>query len=98
MTLESDVKFEKKLACSLENNMRNLANFHQSTQKSQNQDFYWVHLSKVENVSAYNLDLCVVAMKNDEKCEKELACQLKMYIKNLTNFDPSTFKYQNFSL
>ena len=31
MRLESDVKFEEKLACSLENNMRNLANFHNLT-------------------------------------------------------------------
>ena len=33
MTLESDVKFQEKLTCGLENNMRNLANFHQSTWK-----------------------------------------------------------------
>ena len=31
MRLESDVKFEEKLACGLENNMRNLANFHNLT-------------------------------------------------------------------
>ena len=30
MTLESDAKFEEKLTCGLENDMRNLANFHQS--------------------------------------------------------------------
>ena len=31
MALESDAKFEEKLTCSLENNLRNLANFHQKT-------------------------------------------------------------------
>ena len=31
MTLKSDVKFEEKLTCGLENDMRNKANFHQST-------------------------------------------------------------------
>ena len=31
MTLESDAKFEEKLTCGLENKMRNLAHFHQST-------------------------------------------------------------------
>ena len=31
MALESDAKFEEKLTCGLENNMRNMANFHQST-------------------------------------------------------------------
>ena len=31
MTLKSDEKFEKKLTCGLENDMRSLANFDQST-------------------------------------------------------------------
>ena len=31
MTLKTDVKFEEKLTCCLENDMRNIANFHQST-------------------------------------------------------------------
>ena len=40
------------VTCSLENNVRNLANFHQSTWKSQNWDFHCNLLSKVENVWA----------------------------------------------
>ena len=55
MTLESDAKFEEKLTCGLENDMRNMANFHQSTWKSQNWDFDGILLSKVENVWAENL-------------------------------------------
>ena len=43
-------KFEEKLTCGLENEMRNMANFHQSTRKSQNWDFNGILLSKVENV------------------------------------------------
>ena len=31
MTLKNDAKFEEKLTCDLENYMRNLANFYQST-------------------------------------------------------------------
>ena len=50
MTLKSDTKFEGKLTHGLENDMRNLVNFHQSTQKSQNWDFDGILLSKVENV------------------------------------------------
>ena len=50
MTLESDAKFEEKLTCDLENDMRNLANFHHSTRKSQIWDFDGILLSKVENV------------------------------------------------
>ena len=49
MTLKSHAKFEEKLTCGLENDMRNLANFHQNTQKSQNCDIHWVFLYKVEN-------------------------------------------------
>ena len=50
MTLKSDAKFEEKLTCSLENNMRSLANFQPSTGKYQNGDFQGTLLSKVENV------------------------------------------------
>ena len=50
MTLESDAKIKEKLTCGLENNMRNLANFHQSTQKSQNWDFDGILLSRLKNV------------------------------------------------
>ena len=50
MTLKSDAKFEEKLTCCLENDMRNLANFHQSTRKCQNWNFDEILLPKVENV------------------------------------------------
>ena len=30
MTLKGDAKFEEKLTCRLENDIRNMANFHQS--------------------------------------------------------------------
>ena len=35
MTMESDTKFEEKLTCDLDNDMRNLANFYQNTWKFQ---------------------------------------------------------------
>ena len=50
MTLKSDAKFEEKLTSGLKNDMRNLANFHQSTQKCQNWDFDGVLLPKVQNL------------------------------------------------
>ena len=43
---------KKKMTCGLENDMMNLANFHQSTRKCQNWDFDGILLSKVENVWA----------------------------------------------
>ena len=39
MTLKGDAKFDEKLTCGLENDMGNMANFHQSTWKSPNWDF-----------------------------------------------------------
>ena len=50
MTLQSDAKFEEKLTCGLENDMRNLVDFHKSTQKSQNWNSDGIFLSKVENI------------------------------------------------
>ena len=43
---EQYANFEEKLTCGLENNMRNLTNFHQSAWKCQNWDFDWIILSK----------------------------------------------------
>ena len=50
MTLKKDAKFEEKLTCHLEDDMRNFANFHQSTRKCQNWIFDRILLSKVESV------------------------------------------------
>ena len=43
-------------------------------------------------------EFCVVAMKNEVKFEEELTCQFKIDMRNLTNFDPSTRKFQKFAL
>ena len=43
-------------------------------------------------------ELCVMTMKNDRKIEEELACQFKIDMRNLTNFDPRTRKSQTFAL
>ena len=50
MTLKSQTKFEGKLTCGFDNDLRNLANFNQSKQNSQNWDLDDILLSKVENV------------------------------------------------
>ena len=42
--------------------------------------------------------LCVITMKNDAKFEEELTSRFKIDMGNLTNFDPSTWKSQKFSL
>ena len=50
MLPKSGAKFEEKLTCGLENDMRNLENFYQSTRNSRNWNFHWILLYKVENV------------------------------------------------
>ena len=49
------------MTCGLENDMRNMANFHQSTWKWQNWEFDGILLSKVENVWAKNLQRSYVS-------------------------------------
>ena len=43
-------------------------------------------------------ELFFMAKKNDAKIEEELACQFKIDMRNLTNFDPSAQKSQKFPL
>ena len=89
MTFKSDVKFNEKLTCCLENDMKNLTNFHQSTWKCQNWNFDGILLPKVENAWIY--ELCVMTMKNDTKIQVELTCRFKTYMGN-----PSAQKSKKF--
>ena len=43
-------------------------------------------------------ELCVMTMKNYARFEKELTCQFKIDMRNLTTFDQSTPKSQKFAL
>ena len=66
MTLKSDTKFKEKVTCQLENDIRNLANFHQSTGKYQSWELSWDPF--VQNRKCMSLkfteELCVMTMKN----------------------------------
>ena len=42
----------------------------------------------------FTWEFSVVTMKNDTKFEEELTCEFKTDMRNLTNFDPSTQKFQ----
>ena len=94
MTLKSDAKFEWKPTCCLENDMRNLANFHQSTRKCQNWNFDGIQSRKFMTLK-FTEGLCVMTMKNDTKIEKGLTCRFKIDMRNSTNFDTSTRKCKN---
>ena len=43
-------------------------------------------------------EYCVMTIKNDAKFEEELTRQLKIDMRNLVNFDPSTRKSHKFAL
>ena len=58
MPLKSDAKFEEKLARGLENDMKNLPNFHQSTQKSQIFDFDGILSFKMYEIKIYKGVMC----------------------------------------
>ena len=99
MALNIDAKFEGKMACAFKNDIRNLANFHQSMFGSLKigtlmGSFY--SKLKMHELKIYR-GFCVITMKNDAKIEKELTCQFKIDMRNLTNFDPSTPNSQKFS-
>ena len=46
----------------------------------------------------FTAESCVMTMKNDAKFEEELTCQFNTDMRNLTNFDRSTWKSQKFPL
>ena len=85
MALDCDAKFEEKLTCGLENDMRNMINF-RSNLKSQNWDLIQSRKSmKLKSTE----ELCVMKKKNDAKFEEELTCHFKMDMRTLMNFDPN---------
>ena len=49
MTPKNDKKFERKLDCGFENDMKNLGHFYHCTSRSQIWDFDGILLSKLEN-------------------------------------------------
>ena len=62
--------------------------------------YWWDHL--IQSRKSMSLksteELYVMTMKNDTKFEKELTCQFKIDMRNLMNFDPSTWKSQKLAL
>ena len=69
MILKIDAKFEEKLACGLENGMRNLQNFYQSTRKSQNWEFSGILLLKMYKMYELKIYRVVMSLDNEEWCK-----------------------------
>ena len=100
MTLKGDAKFAEKLSCGLENDIRDMANFYRSTWKISKLGHWWdpfIQSRKWMSLK-FTEELYVMTMKNDGKFEEDLTCRFKLDIRNLTNFNLSTQKSQEFAL
>ena len=77
----------------------NLANFHQSTWVSK-LGLWWdpFVLSRKGMTLKFTEELCIMAMQNIAKFEEELICHFKTDMRNLTNFDWSTWKSKKIAL
>ena len=100
MTLECDVKFEEKLTCGLENDMKKFSKFSPEHTKFSKLGLSLDPFIQIRKRISLKLkgDLCVMTMKNDAKFEIELTCHFKTDMRNLTSFDLSTQKSQKFAL
>ena len=100
MTLKGYAKFKGKLTCGLKNDLRNLVNFHASSQKSGNLHFYRLFLSKAyKGLDEKVLTSCGVMPHNTEECpkfEEKLTLGSKNDMKNLVNFNVSSGKSVSF--
>ena len=99
MTLESDAKFEEKMTCGLENNMRNLAIFTRALQSLKIgtlMGFFCPTLLMYE-LKIYNGVMC---HGNEEWCKNWRGIYLSVQNchEEFENFDLSTQKSQTFSL
>ena len=94
MTLKSDAKFKEKLTCSFKYDMRNLVNFHPTTEKVQKFHF-GLFLSKAYKISE---ELCVTTLKCVAEFKGKLTCSLKNDIRTLVNFYASSRKSENVHL
>ena len=93
MTLKGDSKFKGKLTRGLKNDIRNLVNFHASSQKSENLHFDRLLLFKPYKVLDEKAQKnCLVTLKNDEKFEETLTFGSKTDMRNLVNFNVNSGK------
>ena len=89
MTLESDAKFEEKLALGFKNDMTNLVNFNASSGKSKNLQ------SDVLLLSIAYKELPLITLKSDPNFKEKLTFCVKNDMKNLMNFNSSSGKSEN---
>ena len=95
-----DAKFEEKLTCGLKNDTWGIWQFSPGHSKVSKLEFWWGTFVQSRKCMSFKFTevLCVMTMKNDAKFEEELICHFKVDIRNLTNFDLSTWKFKKCAL
>ena len=94
--MESDTKFEEKLALGFKNDMTNLVNFNTNSGKSENVHFDVLLLSIAYIKFQKSTEkLSLMTLKSDLNFEEKLTFCLKNDMKNLMNFNSSSGKSEN---
>ena len=99
MALNTDATLEGKLTYAFKNDMRNLANFHQSMVESLKIGTLMGSFIKSRKCMRLKFtgEFCVMRMKNFAKLEEESTGQFKIDMRNLRNVDPEHSKiFKNF--
>ena len=98
MTLTSYAHFEEKLTCGLKK--RQFGKFSPEHLKVWKLGLWWDPFvqSRKGMTLKFTEELCVMTMKNNAKFEEKLTCHFKTDIRNLTNFDSSTWKSKKIAL
>ena len=93
-------KFEEKLTCGLEKWHERFDTFIPEHSKVPKLGLWWDPFMQSRKCTSlkFTEELCFMTIKNDSKFEEKLTCRFKIDIRNLTNFDLSTWKSEKFEL
>ena len=100
MTLKSDAKFDKKTDLWFEKWHEKFGKFSPEHLKVSKLALWWGHFVQSRKCVSlkFTKELYVMTVKNDVKFKEKLTCHFKTDIRNLMNFDPSTWKSIEFVL
>ena len=92
MTLKCDAKFEEKIACCLENDIRNMfLPEHAKDSKLGLWQDPFIQSRKCMS-SKFRVELCVMTIKNNAKLEEELTLSIQDWLEEFDNFWPENSK------
>ena len=90
MTLKSDAKFREKLTCGFKYDMKDLVNFHPTTQKSKSFTSMGYFCPKYIRIELKKYRGVIMTLKDGAIFKGKLTRGLKNNIRNLVNFNASS--------